>query len=76
MKQSSMDKVISLALSNPKFRTQLLDPKVDNKTLLTKYSIEPTPDVLALSKERLAEIITSGLDSVGWCVGNACGVGT
>ena len=74
--ESSIDKVISLALSNPKFRSQLLDPKVDNNELFKKYGITPTPDLLSLNKDRLADLIKARLESAGWCVGNACGLGT
>jgi hypothetical protein len=74
--ESSIDRVISLALSNPKFRSQLLDPKVDNSELLRKYGIEPTPELVSLNKDRLADLIKARLDAVGWCVGNACGLGT
>lgn len=74
--ESSVDKVISLALSNPKFRSQLLDPKVDNTELFRKYGITPTPELVSLNKQRLTDLINARLDSAGWCVGNACGLGT
>ncbi len=72
---NATDQVIGMALSNPKFRKQLLDPKVDNKALLKKYGLKSTPALENMDKERLTELIGKRLDTVAWCIGNACGVG-
>jgi len=75
MASTTTDRVIGLALSNPKFRKQLLDSNIDNKELLKKYGIKPTPDLLKLDKDKLADVLKSKLDQVAWCIGNACGKG-
>lgn len=73
---SETDKVIGLALSNPKFRKQLLDPKVNNRTLLKKYGIKPTAQLMHLNKAELTKLIDRKIGVVSWCVGNLCGLGT
>jgi hypothetical protein len=75
MPMSPKDRVIGIALSNPKFRKQLLDPNVDNKDLLKEYGITPTPDLVSMDKEKMLSEIKKKLGQTAWCIGNACGVG-
>lgn len=75
MASTAEDKLIGFALSNPKFRKQLLDPKVDNAALFKTYGIKATPELLKLDKAKLTLAIGKKLDQVAWCIGNACGKG-
>jgi hypothetical protein len=72
-----MDKVLGLALSNPKFRTQLLDPSIDQTKLLKKYNLKFPAGSPRLDKGTLVSAFKAKLDlPLRWCVGNICGLGT
>jgi hypothetical protein len=75
MPTNAMDRVIGIALSNPKFRKQLLAPNIDNESLFKRYGIKATPELLKLDKTRLVKAIESRLDLVAWCGYNVCGGG-
>jgi len=75
MPTDDVNQVIGLALSNPRFRNQLLDPHVNNATLLQAYGLPVTPATLQLDHAQLTDSIRDGLGAASWCIGNACGGG-
>lgn len=70
------EKIVSLALSNPKFRQKLLDPNIKNDQFFPQYGLKVTPQTNLIDKTVLLRQIDALMSRAAWCVGNACGVGT